>query len=75
MKIVNEMPTSGQFVVVYEYEGSCWSDALMFICGNLHRHDDSTNEWVKLEVQEGRTNSFLTAHGAIYIVGEKWLTK
>lgn len=29
MKIVNEEPTSGQFVAVWEYDGKIWSDVLL----------------------------------------------
>jgi len=35
MKQVDEMPTSGQFVVVWQFDGEVLSDVMYWFCGSL----------------------------------------
>ena len=35
MKQVDEMPTSGQFVVVWQFDGELLSDVMCWFCGSL----------------------------------------
>ena len=45
MVILDEMPISGQFVMVWKFEGSIWSETLKWEDGRLWHYLESIDEW------------------------------
>lgn len=45
MILVKEMPTSGQFVAVWEFNGEVWSDRYQWDKGGLMEYDPDSREW------------------------------
>lgn len=54
MKVVTEMPKSGQFVAVWEFQGNIWSDTYrydehgwleLFVCGDQDKEEYWSSEF------------------------------
>lgn len=45
MILVKEMPTTGQFVAVWEFNGEIWSDRYQWDKGGLMEYDPDSREW------------------------------
>ena len=45
MEILDDMPLGGQFVMVWKFEGSIWSETLKWEDGRLWRYLESIDEW------------------------------
>ena len=58
MKIVDEMPTEGQFIKVWKYNGDLWCDTLMWDGDTLFVYADGESEGWALE--ETRLNKCAT---------------
>lgn len=48
MKQVNEMPTTGQFVAVWEYNGQIWSGIYDWQDDYFHEYDNHDDDWARL---------------------------
>ena len=47
MKKVKEMPTSGQFVAVWEYDGNLWSNTMEWKeDGCLYHYEETGDKWI-----------------------------
>jgi hypothetical protein len=47
IKITDELPTEGQFVVMHEYDGKLWAETYKYMDGKLHSYDGTENDvWV-----------------------------
>ena len=47
IKQVSQMPTEGQFVAVWIYDGAIWSDTLKYVDGVLHCFSDELNDFAE----------------------------
>lgn len=82
MKIVTEMPTSGNFVVVWEYNGKIWSDSFLFMGNELHIYQKLDEEgnmvdgWSILDIEEHPAFNYNPPRGvnkiSYVIQGEEW---
>jgi hypothetical protein len=47
VKITDELPTEGQFVVMHEYDGKLWAETYKYMDGKLHVYDGTENDvWI-----------------------------
>ncbi len=46
MKQVSEMPTSGQFVMIWEFHGAVWSSTVKIEDGIEHIYNENDDEFV-----------------------------
>jgi len=45
MKTTTEMPSEGQFIAVWQWNGSPWSSTYRVIDGSPQLYNEFTNEW------------------------------
>lgn len=48
MKQVSEMPTSGQFVMIWEFHGAVWSSTVKIEDGIEHIYNEDDDEFVSV---------------------------
>ena len=48
MKILDEMPLDGQFVMLWTYEGLLWSDIFRYVNGVLMKYFDEIDDFEKV---------------------------
>lgn len=64
MKKLTKMPTDGQFVAVWEYDGKIWSDVFKFKNGRLYQQDNITDRFTVLH----NNNDGVISTGVFYIM-------
>ena len=69
MKQVSEMPTSGQFVAVWEWNGAPWSAAYKWESGCLKIYSTFDDEWEKVKHPTSLKNH-LSINDASYYVAD-----
>lgn len=53
MKQVNEMPTEGQFVAMWEYNNKIWSDTFRWVDGSLKISSKDGEDWYEHQLYPG----------------------
>ena len=69
MKQVSEMPTSGQFVAVWEWNGAPWSAAYKWESGQLNVYSIFDDTMEKVE-HPSTLKSHLNRNNALYFIAD-----
>lgn len=69
MKQVSEMPTSGQFVAVWKWNGAVWSSAYKWESSYLNVYSIFDDEWEQIEHPLSLKSHF-DRHNAQYFIAD-----